>query len=567
MVLSWTRSRPCMIKTAYTYSKGKGYSSQTSDRILYKTMASNEVGVQHSADAQHYEVVIIGNGPSAIALSFMLSGYRPYYNGAPLSNEYLLQRLQDAGTVSLFEQDLRYLSEGLEGRSNNPVALLFDHLFHPDADLGVDVPSALDWKYDSQHYIPHVVLGKTKPGGTWQKIDGTMHTISQSSWMELPNVVFKDWLVSPDRTKSYSWREHNPVAGRATIADVKDYYTDYIKSQGLAKNFKDFHTVTSVQQVYHLRNIVDSESGEVEPCCGNVRRNHPHCWEVRGYSSHSNSPQETLRNAESGEEVINQQRFCYVAPHVVLAVGTYDIPNRLGVEGESLSCVVHSLGAFEEALLNLKLELSGGSSCLSSPDPVLVVGAGLSAADAILTAMDAGVPVIHVFRRAPTNASLVFSKLPRAMYPEYHRVHRLMKGEEHSPLYTPMPKQTLMEVRDKAVLIGSASANDGANKFKSSSTSTSLTWVDISLVAIMVGSRSDLGFLPREGRNLGIVAKWPIDSKHNVIDVDPFTYQSNRRPQMFAMGPLVGDNFVRFGIGGALAIVNHLNKCRKKEIL
>ena len=65
-------------------------------------------------------------------------------------------------------KDLRYLSDGLEGRSNNPVALLFDQLFHPDADLGVDSPSALDWKYDRQHFIPHVVLGKTKPGGTWQ---------------------------------------------------------------------------------------------------------------------------------------------------------------------------------------------------------------------------------------------------------------------------------------------------------------------------------------------------------------------------------------------------------------
>ncbi|RUS87046.1 hypothetical protein EGW08_005199 [Elysia chlorotica] len=503
-------------------------------------------------------------------LSFMLSGYRPHYNGAALSNEYLMQRLHDAADLSLFEQDLRYLSDGLEGRSNNPVALLFDQLFHPDADLGVDAPTALDWKYDEQHYISHVVLGKTKPGGTWQKIDGTMQTVSQSSWMELPNVAFKEWLTSEDRTRSSARLDRHSMAGRATIADVKDYYTDYIKSQGLEKNFKDFHTVTSVQQVYHLKNIVDSESGEVEPCCANVRRNHPHCWEVRGYVTSSTGDSCKLRNGESGEEVIPQQGFCYVAPHVVLAVGTYDKPNRLGVVGESSPSVVHSLGDFEQALLSMRLESSGDLTDeprVSSPDPVLVVGAGLSAADAILTAMDAGVPVIHVFRRAPTHASLVFSKLPRAIYPEYHRVHRLMKGQELSQLYTPMPKQTVMEVRDKAVLVGSASGEGRGSGKASSSTSTSLTWVDVSLVAIMVGARSDLGFLPREGRDLGIVAKWPIDSKHNIIDVDPFTYQANRQPQMFAMGPLVGDNFVRFGIGGALAIVNHFNKCRRKEVM
>lgn len=65
-------------------------------------------------------------------------------------------------------QDLPSLCEGLEGRSNNPVALLFDNLFHPDADLGADNPSALDWKHEDIHEISHVVLGKTSPGGTWQ---------------------------------------------------------------------------------------------------------------------------------------------------------------------------------------------------------------------------------------------------------------------------------------------------------------------------------------------------------------------------------------------------------------
>ena len=70
--------------------------------------------------------------------------------------------------VLFFLQDLESLCEGLEGRSNNPVALLFDHLFHPDADLGLDNPSVLDWKFEEQLEIPHVVLGKSKTGGTWQ---------------------------------------------------------------------------------------------------------------------------------------------------------------------------------------------------------------------------------------------------------------------------------------------------------------------------------------------------------------------------------------------------------------
>lgn len=59
------------------------------------------------------------------------------------------------------------MSEGLEGRSSNPVAVLFDTLLHPDADFGFDYPSVLHWELEQQHYIPHMVLGKGPPGGAW----------------------------------------------------------------------------------------------------------------------------------------------------------------------------------------------------------------------------------------------------------------------------------------------------------------------------------------------------------------------------------------------------------------
>lgn len=322
--------------------------------------------------------------------------------------------------------------------------------------------------------------------------------------------------------------------GRATIADVKEYYSDFVKTQGLEKYFRDFHTVTSVRQVFHLRSHVDSESGEVEPCCHNVRTNHTHCWEVRGYHTVVD---------DQGDPVARQD-FCYVAPHVVLATGAYDIPNRLGVEGENLPCVVHSLGEFEKLLCHCEPS--------TSTDPVLVVGAGLSAADAVLMAMESNIPVIHVFRRRPSDPTLIFSKLPKAMYPEYHRIHSLMNGKETSELYKPLPGHSVTELRQNKVLVNC----------KRSGT---VTWFDVSFAAIMIGSRSDLGFLPRDGRHLGIVPDWPIDSKHNIIDTDAYSYQSVHEPQLFAMGPLVGDNFVRFGIGGSLGIVSYLNRCRKKE--
>jgi hypothetical protein len=69
---------------------------------------------------------------------------------------------------SLSFQDLEYLSEGLEGRSNNPVALLFDILTKPNADLGSEVPSTLSWAKREKGICDHVVLGKGQPGGVWQ---------------------------------------------------------------------------------------------------------------------------------------------------------------------------------------------------------------------------------------------------------------------------------------------------------------------------------------------------------------------------------------------------------------
>lgn len=59
------------------------------------------------------------------------------------------------------------MAEGLEGRSSNPVAVLFDTLLHPDADFGFNYPPVLDWKLEPEHYIPHMVLGKGPPGGAW----------------------------------------------------------------------------------------------------------------------------------------------------------------------------------------------------------------------------------------------------------------------------------------------------------------------------------------------------------------------------------------------------------------
>jgi NADPH-dependent glutamate synthase beta subunit-like oxidoreductase len=51
--------------------------------------------------------------------------------------------------------------------------------------------------------------------------------------------------------------------------------------------------------------------------------------------------------------------------------------------------------------------------------PVLIVGAGLSAADAVTICRSSGIPVIHVYRNRTAGLDKM---LPENIYPEYHEV-------------------------------------------------------------------------------------------------------------------------------------------------
>ncbi|GIY30690.1 oxidative stress-induced growth inhibitor 1 [Caerostris extrusa] len=280
------------------------------------------------------EAVIIGNGPSAITLSYMLSGNWPYYNGLPHPIDFLQYRLEENRDKSLLEQDLAYLSEGLEGRSLNPVSVLFDTLVHPQADLGVENESVISWKFKAENAIDHIVLGKGIPGGSWQKMDGSTLTISLASWMELPNLSIQEW--------------------------------------------------------------------------------------------------DACRNS-------------YITPHVVLATGNSDKPNKLNAEGQDLPFVMYSLAELECMMYKKML--------LPNSDHLLIVGAGLSAADA----------------------------------------------------------------------------------------------------------HPDLSFLPNKDLDLCINPKKPIDCKKNPIDINLYSHESMFHSGLFAVGPLVGDNFVRFVQGGSLAVASHIS--------
>ncbi|KAF7711354.1 oxidative stress induced growth inhibitor 1 isoform X1 [Silurus meridionalis] len=484
----------------------------------------------HNKDADDVlPVVIVGNGPSGICLSYLLSGYTPYFSPEAFHpNPILHQKLKGNSHLSLFEQDLEYLCEGLEGRSSNPLAVLFDSLLLPDSDFGQNCASPLVWRFEPERAMTHLVLGKGPPGGAWHAMEGSMLTLSLANWMELPGLKLKDWM----REKRRSVRND-----RATSADIASYYQHYVNTMGLSNNFAPSTTVTSVQRV----SLRSGHSG----------------WHIQG-----------IQRLDNGDEV----PFSVQAENVVLATGTSDSPACLGVEGESLPFVCHSFGEFESVI-------SSGTLCKSS-EPVLVVGAGLTAADAVLCSHHLNVPVYHAFRRDVLDPALIFNQLPRLLYPEYHKVHQMMSQQQYQPspsLPNLLSQQMASTDNDHNQLSCSYPGYMSFSKHRVVSFKPNGKCIleaedghhvvlQVSLALILIGSQPNLFFLPEEGRQLGFELGQPINCRRNPIKVEPYTYESVQEVGLYALGPLVGENFVRFLKGGALGSACHLMQKKKGEV-
>uniref|UniRef100_F7F9W6 Oxidative stress induced growth inhibitor family member 2 n=1 Tax=Monodelphis domestica TaxID=13616 RepID=F7F9W6_MONDO len=474
-------------------------------------------------------VVIVGNGPSGICLSYMLSGYRPYLSPEAVHpNPILHSKLEEARHLSIIDQDLEYLSEGLEGRSSNPVAILLDTLLHPDADFGYDYPSVLHWKLEQHHYIPHLVLGKGPPGGAWHHMEGSMLTISFGNWMELPGLKFKDWVATKRR---------NIKSDRVTPEEIARYYKHYVKVMGLQKNFRENTCITSISRLYRDQEDDDQDSDDISTPqlqmekAKFIKRN----WEIRGYQ----------RTAD-GSHV----PFCLFAENVALATGTLDSPTYLKVEGEDFPFVFHSMPEFGAAISKGKLH--------GKVDPVLIVGSGLTAADAVLCAYNNNIPIIHVFRKRVTDPSLIFKQLPKKLYPEYHKVYHMMCTQSYSidsklpSAYTSFPEHHVLSFKtDMKCVLQSVS---GLKKI-----------LKLSAAVVLIGSYPNLSFLKEQGYDLGHNSNQPITCKGNPVEIDPYTYECTKEANLFALGPLVGDNFVRFLKGGALGVTRCLVTRQKRK--
>ncbi len=412
-------------------------------------------------------------------------------------------------------QDLNDLSDGLyDSRSNNPVSILFDKLNHPNADFMTYEPKVLSWKNEDTFSFKHLVLGCGPPGGTWHKMGYSQYSVSLDYWLELPEYPFKTW-ASEHRYKTEEGcscnlpkleKEDGVHENRVLPNHVALYYSDYVKRMKLDNNFMNNVKVTSVKRLSPNNAL----------------------WEVSGlmYSSDTSSP----------------EPFKVCSRNVVLAVGAYSGPKTLNIPGESLKFVQHTLPDLDELLNGMDPK---------KIEPVVVVGCGLVALDAVLALIDKKIPVFHVFRRDAKDNNMIINQLPSS-YPDYLKIKPLMTGRGACEYYTPFPMSKVTEILpSKQCVIEHV---NGKSRFV----------VGTTMVLVQIGSKPNLSFVA-DFEKLAVDSSQEIDVKGNPVDVDLATYESNQEKGLYALGPLVGDNFVRFILGGSLGITHGLVSKMKKE--
>lgn len=124
----------------------------------------------------------------------------------------------------------------------------------------------------------------------------------------------------------------------------------------------------------------------------------------------------------------------------------------------------------------------------------------------------------------------------------------MQDGGSSYPLYKALPQCSLTDFNPTSRTVTLSSSTGEETKHQ------------VSFAVVLIGSRPDLSFLHQDFRRIGVNKTAPIDCKMNTIDINKLTHGVSGSEHLYAMGPLVGDNFVRFISGGALAVVSDLYK-------
>ncbi|CAF9929078.1 MAG: hypothetical protein HETSPECPRED_007280 [Heterodermia speciosa] len=199
------------------------------------------------------DTVIVGNGPSALVLSFILHGNIPYYDSDHGHPDLILhQKLLnlpslldlDVGdlTAHFAASRLSYSTQAL------PVNVLLDTLIRPLADTDPGrYRSCVTWRHEPAKSVAHLVLGNTsRAGGQWADNpiagSGDIGTLSYSEMLSLPGYS----LIEHRRKRNRKCLEE---FDRPSRREVAEYLAIYPEMVGINDSI---HTISQVDGISRI---------------------------------------------------------------------------------------------------------------------------------------------------------------------------------------------------------------------------------------------------------------------------------------------------------------------------
>ena len=451
----------------------------------------------------HIDTVIVGNGPSALILSFILHGNIPYYNPVnahpdPILHQNLLKLhslldIEVAGLTAHFAASrISYSTQAL------PVNVLLDTLLRPlaDTDPGQHQP-CVEWRFEPERCISHLVLGNTaKAGGQWA--DNAI----ADSW-DIGALSYAEMLSLP----GYSLTEHRQMKhGRSIEEDfdrpsrreVAEYLAAYPEKVGIS---------------------------------GAVHNN----TKVVGIS----------RTPTGGFYIASHDLFC---KHLVLASGTFSnlIPARP---------LLHPL-------LGLPPPSQGGSppllvvgSGFTAADVILSAAPGQKILHIFKWAPDEHPsPLRACHPRAYPEYASVYRKMklaakaclgPQEVFsPMKRRKSNPFERADWQDLYEGLPNTyvTEVEMRDKSAII-TMKSSDGRCIEREISAMQYVIGRRGSLDYLVDGLRHEIIGLGNDSKRLPISGKTLRTKAEDSLEL---------APDVFITGSLTGDSLIRFAFGGCV---------------
>ncbi|ORY77775.1 hypothetical protein BCR37DRAFT_394862 [Protomyces lactucae-debilis] len=486
------------------------------------------------------DTLIIGNGPSSLAISFLLHGNVPFYNKtgttphpdsilhAKLSRpEFKGQPLYKALDSSLDTLVEHFEAAGYYSQDAWPANVLLDALLWPNASLGAgDVPSTLSFEYNAAYARDHIVLGSAiEAGGQWAEdathgqeapfgyggnSGDTARTLSYAEQLSLPGYSFAQWHLE---TQGCAF----PAYERPRRPLVSAYYAAYPHFVGLCSAIYNGTRITAVERL-------------PEDTSKRIR------YRVQGIDGRGVAFEVTCR-------------------HVVLACGLYSSL----IEPPAL------LSPYTRWPSPVDSESSEDETSLQR-GPLLVIGSGFSAADAVIENMERR-PIIHVYKWDTATYTSPLKHCHRSSYPEYANIYKRMKlGAKQSSGAFPGDKQ-YQAFADVAIIDVHDTAFDGKHARQRLQVTVrhrdgTESCVAVSEMVVLTGRRTSLEFLgPKALQQLDIHEKdgW----------MEKVGLRAHIRPQgaalvvledMLCIGSITGDSLIKFSygavVGAAMRIIS-----------